>query len=145
MGDTDSWDCGMVEFFIEGGLRPRIWQVEINPIYPPPVRYVYFGEVMENYKYPPRGAERSNGCSLAYLSDLLRPNRYTLVQLDWNNAMYFRSDVVAAFGAAPLDDFAAYFHGWAGRPGLELVLEWATWATDPIVQAWRRDFRMHAS
>ena len=47
--DIDAWDCEMIEFLLRRGLRPRIWEVEINPIFPPPLRHVYFGQAMPTY------------------------------------------------------------------------------------------------
>lgn len=140
--DTDSYDCETVEFFlVVMRLSPKIWILEINPNFPPPIEYSYLGQVNPAYGWPPRGGQAASSCSLAYLSKALLPFDYVLVQLDWYNAVYVKRELAQHFGGAVKDDVAYYF-GWASRPDLELLLQRLSSfrGFDHEVRPWREAF-----
>eukprot|EP00929_Paragymnodinium_shiwhaense_P042286 TRINITY_DN21903_c0_g1_i1.p1 TRINITY_DN21903_c0_g1~~TRINITY_DN21903_c0_g1_i1.p1 ORF type:complete len:1183 (-),score=237.65 TRINITY_DN21903_c0_g1_i1:282-3830(-) len=141
--DTDDFDCEMVEFLLSAGVRPRAWYLEVNPLYPPPIRYAYYGQVDPEHKWPPKVGKPGDTCSLSYLSDLLRPHRYDLVQLDWYNALYVSEAYSSAFGSGAMDDYEAYYHGWASRERVDIVLQWSDWAVFKTTEKWRHHFTEH--
>lgn len=87
--------------------------IEINPTVPPPVKFavLYTPEMpmIENPFY---------GCSLSYISELVKPYGYVLLQLRWWDAYYVRAEYVEAFGSVPHKDEDVYKFGYYGTPEL---------------------------
>jgi len=93
---------------LENGYRPDLFIGEINPVIPPPVRFAV--------QYHAGGMPMFNnafyGCSLSYMSTLLREYGYVLVQLRVWDAYYVKKEYVEAFGSVPHNDLTLYTSGY---------------------------------
>jgi hypothetical protein len=111
--DVDGPDCLIAGALIDAGWRPKVWHVEINPLFPP-------GVVVRSRNTPASGASslgsafshhppRSTGenlgedgkspehdfligCSLQALLDTVGPD-YVLVHVEYENAVLVRQDL----------------------------------------------------
>ena len=109
--DIDSFDCYVMHKILQV-IRPKVVIMEVNVKYPPHMRMALFpgyeyhyetssadaGETKNDNKnktaltqIPFNSEQRGHvyGCSLAYqVQDLMKPNGYELIHMDWNNAIY---------------------------------------------------------
>ena len=123
--DIDGCECHILDRLLASRwwYRPKIIQIELNHILPPPVAY----KDMCANDAPGRSAVpyESNldvwGCSMQAAYDIVRPHGYRLLQYDWPDAVFIHEVHVAAFPFVPWlepEDFhAAYWHGraWADK------------------------------
>lgn len=114
--DIDGWDCDLIPPILDSMQTIKVVMVEYNVKYPPPIKM--------KLSSCPRSAFRScaryhvYGCSLQFMADdVMGPAGYTLVQVDWQNAIFIRRDLVT-FLQIPdkgVDLMAAYEQGYARR------------------------------
>lgn len=95
--DIDSFDCFIMDNVLKI-IRPRFIVMEVNVKYPPKIRFAMFPGFDENgsqIEYDSETRKHVYGCSLAYqVIDLMKPNDYEIMHLDWNNAVYYDTRAV---------------------------------------------------
>ena len=115
--DIDSFDCAVIAALLDA-YKPKAIVMEANIHFPPPMRFALLRA--DRYDSERRGC--AYGCSLAYQAALLKSYGYTLLQLEWNNAIYVRADAAAPFAKAGMphvgDVCAHYLRGFAARRGV---------------------------
>lgn len=86
--DIDSYDLRVLESALRGGYRPGIISMEINEKIPSGVFFTV--EFDENHYWQ---GDHFYGCSLDAAYEILRPFGYALHKLQYNNALFVRSDL----------------------------------------------------
>ncbi len=107
--DIDSYDLYVMAEMLKSGFRPKVITMEINENIPPPI---YFTVEYDEHHYW-RG-DLYFGCSLAAASTLIKPYGYILESLQYNNAMFIRSDFASNVFNDASDD-QAYDAGYRNR------------------------------
>ena len=104
--------------------RPKIIQIELNHILPPPIAYrdmcgrdAHTGSDAPGRSGIPYDASLDVwGCSMQAAYDLVRPHGFRLLQYDWPDGVFIHEDYVDAFPRIPWlvpENFAAAY--WNGR------------------------------
>jgi hypothetical protein len=81
--DIDSFDLDVLRGLISSGIKPTLFSIEINELFPPPFKFElrYNGEI-ENFRPP------LFGCSLQSVFEFARQMDYGLIELAGNNAFF---------------------------------------------------------
>lgn len=99
--DIDSFDCYVMHVVLEY-IQPKVIIMEVNVKFPPHIRMAMFPgyerkddeNALTQIPFDSEQRKHVYGCSLAYqVEDLMKPNGYELVLLDWNNAIYVKSNM----------------------------------------------------
>jgi hypothetical protein len=100
--DIDSFDCYVMHTVLKI-IQPKVITMEVNVKFPPHMRMAMFpgyeklnGE-QQLTQIPFDSEQRKHvyGCSLGYqVQDLMQPNGYDLIHMDWNNAIYVHTNSV---------------------------------------------------
>jgi len=108
--DIDSYDLDVARSMLDGGFKPKIITIEVNPIIPTPI---YF-EIL----YHPDHEHRANpfmGSSLTALADTIIPHGYILYEHWIGNAFFVREDIAKdKIPAMTVEE--AYDIGWRKMP-----------------------------
>jgi hypothetical protein len=116
--DIDSYDLSVMDEILKSGYRPKIISMEINEKIPPPIFFtVNFDEAhrwQEDHFY---------GCSLTAAAEAVKPRGYKLESLQYNNAIFIRSDLGGDF-IRDLSVEAAYDFGYRNRPQRRMLFPW---------------------
>jgi len=107
--DIDSYDLKVLEAMLAEDFRPKLISMEINEKIPPPV---YFTVLFDENHY--WRLDHFFGCSLAAAASSLKKSGYILESLQYNNAMFIRSDVASGF-FADRDVEEAYNSGYRDK------------------------------
>ncbi len=104
--DIDSYDYFVLDAVLSE-FRPRLVVTEINEKIPPPVRF--------RVKYDPdfRLSHHFFGYSIQSLADLCAEHRYSIIELEYNNAFLAPAETP---GARALEAADAYRRGYLERP-----------------------------
>lgn len=81
--DIDSFDLDLLRGILLNNIRPKVFSIEINELFPPPCKF--------ELKYTGNQTQFSQplyGCSLQSVSDFANEMNYSLVSLAFNNAFY---------------------------------------------------------
>lgn len=116
--DIDSYDLDVLDAMIKSGFRPKIISMEINEKIPPPL---YF-----NVDFTPTHVWQTDhffGCSLTAAAAVVRPHGYILESLQYNNAVFVRSDLAKGV-FADQDVAAAYDAGYRNKPDRTKLFPW---------------------
>jgi len=107
--DIDSFDCYVMHKVLQI-TRPLFIVMEVNVKYPPNMRFAMFPGFRTDGSQLPFDSEKRGhvyGCSLAYqVLDLMRPNDYEILHLDWNNAIYYDTRAAAPASHSDGSEFA---------------------------------------
>lgn len=142
--DIDGYDGAILRKIIEGGYRPKVITMEVNPEFPPPIAFCV--DYDPKYRIPDDNGNISGfyGVSVAYLNQLLRPYGYRLADLDfvtpwthdatfvrdefWLAACYVYSDIIDTLSVRGM--YNAQPPGWSHF--IEYGIETLPWryATD---------------
>ena len=100
--DVDGLDCHLVQALTASGWRPKLWHVEVNPLFPPPVALwpqalsasvtTKQQDLTSAFSRRMGGKQTLVGCSLQALLDAAG-KEYVLVQLEFENAVLVRKDL----------------------------------------------------
>lgn len=104
--DVDGLDCHLVQALIVGNWRPKVWHVEINPLFPPGIALWPSGSSLGvstttnqrelSSAFSRRGETDAKqalvGCSLQALLDAAGPD-YELIHVEFENAVLLRKDI----------------------------------------------------
>jgi hypothetical protein len=119
--DIDGCDCHLLQVLLaepDGFFAAKVVQIELNHVLPPPLawRDMCLGDA------PGRSGPSQDvwGCSMQAAWDLLRPLGYELLQYDWPDGVFVRSDLARlAFPCLmPADASAGELYDrnyWVGR------------------------------
>ena len=125
--DIDGWDCKLLPAIL-GDRRldpPKAVMVEYNVKFPPPVKMSLATCPQSEYRSCAR--YHLYGCSLQYMNDdVMVPAGYALAQVDWQNALYLRKDVLSLLHLqrSGVDVGVAYASGYSRRKGREQNFPW---------------------
>lgn len=109
--DIDSYDLEIFRAAVSQGFQPRIISIEINELFPPPVRY----EMRYSDELVPIEAP-FYGCSLQSAFDFATSNGYLLHTLAFNNAFFVLEDSLERHQVfRPLSPKDAYCEGFLNR------------------------------
>jgi hypothetical protein len=118
--DIDSFDYEILNSIILH--QPKIIAIELNENIPPGITYyVKYGE---NYDYSIHGSYQLFGCSLDAVTRLGKRHNYTLLKMEWNNAILVADQYLALFDNIPVSNYDAYFTGYYHREGREKFFYW---------------------
>ena len=115
--DIDSWDLAVVRAIIDSGISPQIISLEVNKKIPAGILFetLYRSDHVWN-------SDHFYGCSISSAHEALASRGYSLVQLEWNNAIFVRSDCVDA--GLEQDPEDAYQLGYAARESRRHLFPW---------------------
>jgi hypothetical protein len=116
--DIDSYDLFIVKEMLVHGLRPKLISMEINEKLPPPL---YFTVLYDRSHYWQH--DHFFGCSLVAAAQTVRPFGYVLASLEYNNAMFVRSDL-AQGKIADLPVSKAYDDGYRNKADKNRIFPW---------------------
>ena len=100
--------------------RPKIIQIELNHILPPPIAY----KDMCREDAPSGYSFDVWGCSMQAAYDIVRPFGFRLLQYNWPDGVFIHEDYVDAFPLLPWltpENFAAAY--WNGRTWADEIFE----------------------
>jgi hypothetical protein len=81
--DIDSFDLDVLRGLLASGIRPTLFSIEINELFPPPIKFeLRYNGAIENFRPP------LFGCSLQCVFEFAREMDYGLVELAGNNAFF---------------------------------------------------------
>ena len=130
--DIDSCDCDVLAAALAAGYRPSVIVIEINPVFPPPIRF--------NLAFKPNMHHNSNGpgtpiysCSLSHAEGVAAAHGYALLQAPIEDAYFVPRESLHLFGKVLPRDSALIFA--MGNPlyyayrnfGPNVTEEWAGW------------------
>ena len=108
--DVDGPDCHLVRGLSRAGWRPKIWHVEVNPLFPPGITVWPHGPSLGSQTtvnrqgdlssaFSRRGAVHEKqalvGCSVQALLDSAGPE-YVFLHMEFENAVLLREDISTA-------------------------------------------------
>lgn len=118
--DIDSYDLFVVKQMLAHGLRPKLISMEINEKLPPPLYFTVLYDPGHYWQH-----DHFFGCSLVAAAQTVRPFGYVLASLEYNNAMFVRSDL--AQGKIPdLPVSKAYDDGYRNKADKNRIFPWNT-------------------
>jgi hypothetical protein len=126
--DLDGNDIYFVERLLQEGIRPKLFIVEYNAKFPPPVKW--------QIAYDPHhrwGGDDYFGASLSSFESLFERNGFRLVCCNAQsgcNAFFVRRDLDGAFGDVPTDIRDIYvppryhlYHAYGHKPSLRTIAQ----------------------
>jgi hypothetical protein len=138
--DIDSYDLEIMRSMIRQGLKPKVVSIEINELFPPPIRFeVLYSETLDLFHAP------FYGCSLQSVFDFASSNGYSLHSLAFNNAFFVLEECVdKRSNFYPLSPTTAYYDGFLNQDWRSMFpwnIEFEDWLKAPaseILQIARR-------
>tara|TARA_X000001036_G_scaffold439303_1_gene489915 strand:+ start:2502 stop:3404 length:903 start_codon:yes stop_codon:yes gene_type:complete len=106
--DIDSYDLFVIKELLMSGYRPQIISMEINEKIPPPIYFTVLFDPSHYWK-----GDHFFGCSLTAACSVVKKFDYKLVKLQYNNAIFVRSDFSQDLNDASAKD--AYLEGYANK------------------------------
>lgn len=105
--DLDGNDCYLIEELLSAGISPKLFIVEYNSKFPPPIKWKISYD--ENHVW---AFDDYFGASLAEFDDLMRRSGYTLICCNFSgsNAFFVKNELMRHFPDVP-EDIAVIFHG----------------------------------
>lgn len=116
--DIDSYDLDVIDAMLSGGFRPKIISMEINEKIPPTI---FFSVNYDDGHY--WKGDHFFGCSLAAAAKVVRPYGYILESLQYNNAIFVRSDLGLNI-FQDLNVVSAYESGYKNRIDRKRLFPW---------------------
>jgi hypothetical protein len=116
--DIDSYDLFVMDELLKSAFRPKIISMEVNEKIPPPI---FFTVKYDDAHY--WQGDHFYGCSLAAAAATVKPYGYILESLQYNNAVFVRSDIADNL----FDDLSvesAYDIGYRNRPDRKTLFPW---------------------
>lgn len=88
----DRNDCDIVEKMLINNVKPKVWQLEYNPLIPPPIYYNW--PFMEYASYPDISTfpQIYNECSLQWINHIMESYGYVLFQVLLWDAWFVHKD-----------------------------------------------------
>lgn len=116
--DVDSYDLSILRALLDAGYKPEIISMEINEKFPP---NIYF-EVLYTEDHFWSG-DHFFGCSLAAAYETLSERGYSLIELEYNNAIFVTSEICVneeSYGGLK----KAYERGYLMKPHRKQLFPW---------------------
>lgn len=117
--DIDSFDYCILEKIMT--IEPKIIIIELNENIPPGI--TYYVKYMENYDYSPDGCYHLFGCSLDAVTELGKKYSYSLLTMEWNDAILVHNDFANLFEFAK-SNLDAYDFGYYYRKNRKKIFYW---------------------
>ena len=117
--DIDSFDYNILEQIII--LNPKIIIIELNENIPPGI--IYYAKYGEDYDYSIHGSYQLFGCSLDAVTELAKKHSYSLLKMEWNNAILINNKFTHLF-ELPSSNLQAYDTGYYYRENRKNVFYW---------------------
>ena len=117
--DIDSFDYCILEKIII--LEPKIIIIELNENIPPGI--TYYAKYGEDYDYSIHGSYQLFGCSLDAVTELGKRYSYSLLKMEWNNAVLINNKFTHLF-ELPSSNLEAYDIGYYYRNNRDKVFYW---------------------
>mmetsp|Transcript_4823 Transcript_4823/g.10048 ORF Transcript_4823/g.10048 Transcript_4823/m.10048 type:complete len:547 (-) Transcript_4823:1006-2646(-) len=128
--DIDHSECLFLEPVFNTVGLPKVIHAEINPIFPPDLEFVeqfqYPGEVIEGaeadrnrHSKPPY----ATGCSVGAFLSIMGP-RYRLVQVEYEDALFVRSDLAHVFPESRRTPTVLWQLGYFCHPFARIGRDW---------------------
>ena len=117
--DIDSFDYCILEKIIT--LEPKIIIIELNENVPPGI--TYYAKYGEDYDYSIHGSYQLFGCSLDAVTELGKKYSYSLLKMEWNNAVLVNNKFTHLF-ELPSSNLEAYDIGYYYRNNRDKVFYW---------------------
>jgi hypothetical protein len=108
--DIDSYDLFVIDEMLKSGFNPKCISMEINEKIPP---HIFFTVNYDDAHY--WQGDHFFGCSLTAASEVVKSHGYILESLQYNNAIFIRSDIASNL----FDDLSAesaYALGYRDKP-----------------------------
>ena len=102
--DVDGPDCHLVRGLVRAGWQPKVWHVEVNPLFPPGISVWPTGTSLDSettvtieglssaFSRRVNDKQALVGCSLQALLDVAGPD-YVLTHMEFENAVLVRRDI----------------------------------------------------
>jgi hypothetical protein len=116
--DIDSYDYFVMKNILESGYKPVILTMEINEKIPPPIHFAV--NYNDNHIW---SGDHFYGCSLTATVNLIKPYGYILESLEYNNAVFIRSDY-SKDQFEDLDTLIAYNIGYKNKEDRKELFPW---------------------
>lgn len=116
--DIDSYDLYVIDEMLKSGFRPKIISMEINEKIPPPLFFTVDYDEAHYWQ-----GDHFFGCSLTAAAEIVKPYGYILESLQYNNAMFIRSDIGKDV-VVDLDVESAYNVGYRFKPDRTMHFPW---------------------
>jgi len=116
--DIDSYDLFVIDEILKRGFRPMIISMEINEKFPPSLYFTVLYEPSHSWQ-----GDHFFGCSAAAAMQTVVPFGYILASIEFNNAIFIRSDLaLGKIEGLPLA--TAYDRGYRNRPNRTKLFPW---------------------
>ncbi len=142
--DIDSYDLHVIDALLKSPYRPKIISMEINEKIPPPIFFSVDFDESHFWKF-----DHFFGCSLTAASQIVRPHGYVLESLQYNNAIFIRSELAKDF-FPDANVEQAYDDGYRNRPDRKTLFPYNAdvdclleLSTDAAVTFLRNHFRQY--
>ncbi len=116
--DIDSYDLYVIDKLLKSGFKPKIISMEVNEKIPPPIFFTVDYDEAHYWQ-----GDHFYGCSLSAASDTVKPYGYILESLQYNNAIFIRSDMANDL----FDDLSvetAYDIGYRNKSDRKKLFPW---------------------
>jgi hypothetical protein len=116
--DIDSYDLYVLDELLQSEFKPKIISMEVNEKIPPPIFFTVDFDEDHYWK-----GDHFYGCSLTAASDKVKPYGYKLESLQYNNAIFIRSDIANDLFEDLSVEFA-YNVGYRNKPDRKKLFPW---------------------
>jgi hypothetical protein len=116
--DIDSYDYYVIDSLLRGGFRPKVITMEINEKIPPGIFFTVDFEQDHYWQ-----GDHFYGCSIDAACSVVKKFDYVLLKVDYNNAIFVRSDVAAGRYEDQLAEFA-HKSGYQNREQRKEMFPW---------------------
>jgi hypothetical protein len=116
--DIDSYDLHVIDELLKADFRPRVISMEINEKIPPPIFFTVDYDDAHYWQ-----GDHFFGCSLTAASSIVRPHGYILESLQYNNAIFIRTDIAGVI-FRDVNNESAYDAGYRNRSDRKNLFPW---------------------
>ena len=143
--DIDSYDLEVMEKILKSEYRPALLSMEINEKMPPEIFFSVKYEKNHYWK-----GDHFYGCSLAAANEVLSKFDYSLISLEWDNAIFMFNKYISKFNIKKKTVLEAYDDGYRYRLGRKeryyynLNLDkWLEMPTEEVLEDINKYFSMY--
>ena len=139
--DIDSYDLHVIDEMLKAGYRPKLISMEVNEKIPAGVFFTVDYDDRHCWQ-----VDHFYGCSIEAASSVVKPFGYILHSMNYNNAVFIRSDLAAGafLDVSPKDAYDNGYKNQANRmelfPWNADVEQWLHSGADEVVAAIRSYF-----
>lgn len=116
--DIDSYDLFLMKEILNN-FKPKLISMEINEKIPPPI---YFTVLFDEKHY--WQGDHFYGCSAYAATETVKPCGYILESIQYNNAIFIRSDIAQKNNLQDISVEDAYLEGYVKKPNRITMFPW---------------------